>query len=161
MPPTTPAPQPVPAAAPHPAPRPRLSDRIAARTPRWLDIPWLGGIRVAPWFILGTIAVLLTATLGSFYVSNHPDRLDYGTRSFSISDRQAELTFDVEKAPSAVAQCTVDALSLDSSLVGRKTNVVIGPAPDGRHTTTVSVVVPTSSRATAVEIENCWITRKG
>jgi hypothetical protein len=138
-----------------------MSDRIAAHTPRWLDIPWLGGIKVAPWFILGTIAVLLTATLGSLYVSNHPDRLDYGTRAFHISDRQAELTFDVEKSPSAVAQCSVDALSLDSAVVGRKTGVVVGPALDGRHTTTVSVVVPTSERATAVEIEDCWITRKG
>jgi Domain of unknown function (DUF4307) len=129
--------------------------------PRWLDIPWLGGVESAPWVILATVLIVVAATIGSLYVSNRSDHLDYATRSYQIGPHSAELTFDVEKSPKAVAQCTVQALSLDSRVVGWKAGIVVGPNPPGRGTTTHTVVVPTSEEANVVEIENCSIIRKG
>ncbi|WP_322752671.1 MULTISPECIES: DUF4307 domain-containing protein [unclassified Frankia] len=128
---------------------------------RWLDIPWLGGIRVAPWFLLATVLIIVVAAVGAGWVQGHPDRLDYATRAFRINGTQAQLTFDVEKSPNAVAQCTVRARSRDDQVVGRRTDIVVGPTTDGRRVTTVKVTLTTSREANVVEVEDCQITRPG
>jgi hypothetical protein len=128
---------------------------------RWLDIPWLGGISVAPWFLLAAVLTIVVAMLGARWVQGHPERLDYATRAFQIRGTQAQLTFDVEKSPNAVAQCTVRARSRENQIVGRRTDIVVGPATDGRRITTVTVVLVTSREANVVEVEDCQITRAG
>jgi Domain of unknown function (DUF4307) len=121
----------------------------------------LGGIRVAPWFLLSTVVIITVAAVGSAWIQGHPRRLDYATRAYTIDATRASLTFDVEKSPNAVAQCTVRARSLDNRVVGRRTDIVVGPASNGHRTTTVTVVVPTAEKANAVEVEDCRIIREG
>ncbi|WP_239393770.1 DUF4307 domain-containing protein [Frankia sp. CiP3] len=118
-------------------------------------------MRVAPWFLLAALLVVTLAAVGAGWVQGRPDRLDYATRAFQISGTQAQLTFDVEKSPNAVAQCTVRARSRDNQIVGRRTDIVVGPATNGQRVTTVKVTVTTSQEANVVEVEDCQITRAG
>jgi hypothetical protein len=67
----------------------------------------------------------------------------------------------VEKSPNAVAQCTVRACSLDNRVVGRRTDIVVGPASHDHRIMTVTVVVPTDEMASAVDVEGCRIVREG
>ncbi|AEH08289.1 hypothetical protein FsymDg_0774 [Candidatus Protofrankia datiscae] len=128
---------------------------------RLLDIPWLGGIRVAPWFLLMGLVIIAAAAIGAAWIQSHPERLNYGTRAYRITPAQAELTFDVEKSPNAVAECTVRARARDNEAVGRRTDIVVGPALDGRRVTTTTVVLTTSREANVVEVEDCQIARAG
>ncbi|WP_165485832.1 DUF4307 domain-containing protein [Frankia sp. Cppng1_Ct_nod] len=128
---------------------------------RWFDIPWLGGIRVAPWFLLAAVTIVTVAAVGAGWVQSRPGRLNYGTRAYRISATQAQLTFDVEKSPNAVAQCTVRARSRDDQVVGRRTDIVVGPATNGQRVMTLTVTLPTSQEANVVEVEDCQIIRTG
>ncbi|WP_165036410.1 DUF4307 domain-containing protein [Candidatus Protofrankia californiensis] len=128
---------------------------------RLLDIPWLGGIRVAPWFLLAGFVIVVVAAVGAAWIQGHPERLNYGTRAYRIAPTQAQLTFDVEKSPNAVAQCTVRARSRDNEVVGRRTDIVVGPATDGQRVMTTTVVLATSREANVVEVEDCQIARAG
>jgi hypothetical protein len=74
---------------------------------------------------------------------------------------EAQLTFEVEKSPKAVAECTLSALSLRNEVVGRLAAFVIGPNDDNQRVTTHTVTFPTSELANVVEVEDCQITRKG
>jgi hypothetical protein len=138
-------------------------ESITFRERLWgiLDLPWLGGRRVAPWVLLAAAAVVGVSVVGGLYVQNHPARLGYGTLAFEIRPFEAELTFEVEKAPNAVAQCTVRARSRDNLVVGRSTDIVVGPAPNGQGSTTVTTVVDTTEEANVVEVEDCRIVRAG
>jgi hypothetical protein len=147
-----------PEAEPAPA-RPGGAD--PARPRRRLTLETLGGRRPILLFLLGAVVIVIVAAVGSSYIQNHPDRLDYATRAYQILPREARLTFDVEKSPSAVAQCTVSALARDNEVVGQRSDIVVGPTTDGRKVTTVTVSVPTSREATAVEVEDCEIVRPG
>jgi Domain of unknown function (DUF4307) len=104
---------------------------------------------------------VIASAIGSVYIQDHPDRLDYATRAYQIQPRAARLTFDVEKSPTAVAQCTVRALARDNEVVGRRTDIVVGPTTGGRKVTTLTVSFPTSREAIQVEIEDCQIVRAG
>jgi hypothetical protein len=105
--------------------------------------------------------VVAVAAVGGLYVQNHPARLYFGTLAFEIRPFEAELTFEVEKAPNAVAQCDVRARSRDNRVVGRNTDIVVGPALNGQGSTTVTTVVATTEEANAVEVEDCRIVREG
>ena len=137
------------------------STTLRKRLLRTLDVPWLGGRGVAPWVLLAAALLVAAAAVGGLYVQNHPARLYYGTLAFEIRPYEAELTFQVEKAPNAVAQCTVRARSWDKQVVGRSTDIVVGPAPNGQGSTTVTTVVATTEEANVVEVEDCRIVREG
>jgi hypothetical protein len=140
-----------PAGPEHPRPRPR----------RRIDPAAFGGRRAILWFLVSAVAIVIVAAVGSLYIQNHPDRLDYATRAYRIQPREAQLTFDVEKSPRAVAQCTVSALARDNEVVGQRSGIVVGPTTGGRKVTTVTVSLPTTREATAVEVDDCQIVRAG
>ena len=159
----TPAPPPPPTPAPPPRtpgarpPAPGVGERLLRR----LDVAWLGGRRVAPWVLLTALLVLVVSAAAGAYVQNHPNRLNYGSRAYEIRPDEVRFSFDVEKSPSAVAECTVRARSRNNLVVGRRTDIVVGPASNGQRVMTVSTVVPTSGEAVVVEVEDCVITRAG
>ncbi len=67
----------------------------------------------------------------------------------------------MEKSPNAVAQCTVRVRSRDDEVVGRLTDIVVGPATNGQRVVTVTTVVPTFEEAVVVEVEDCVVARQG
>lgn len=136
------------------------SSRSPLRRALDLDVPWLGGRGTAPWVVLAIVVVLVLAVLGSLVFQHRSDTIDYNVRTYQVvSDTEVRVSFDISKAPLAEAQCDVQAVGRDGSVVGELPAVVVGPRRDSRRVSTVSVVVPTRQRAVDADVPDCRITR--
>jgi len=128
---------------------------------RW-DIAWLGGRSSAPWVVLAVVLTLLVAAGGTLYTYLRPDGLGWGTRTYAItSDREAVLSFDLTKQPSAAASCDVTAEDQAGLTVGRVDAIAFPATPGGPRTVTRTVTVPTSARAVIVQVDTCRIISTG
>lgn len=106
--------------------------------------------------LVGAAAAALLLAVGWFaYIAFGPGNtgvhyLDIGYEV--VADTEVRVTFEVQKAPSATAVCTVRALNVGFAEVGR-TDVRIPAAQDGA--VTVTAVVPTSERAVSGNVKAC------
>ena len=105
------------------------------------------------------LAAALTAALVAVawfaWVAFGPGRtqvhyLDLGAQV--VDDTTTTVTFEVQKAPSATAVCTVRALNSGFAEVGL-VDVRVGPADEGA--VTVTATVPTSERAVSGNVKAC------
>jgi hypothetical protein len=135
------------------------------RRPGWRergwDIPWLGGRSTAPWVVLATVLILLTATVGALYAKQRPDRLGWTTETVTVrSDSAVEFTFNVFKAPTAEAACDIVAADRQGG-VGTLRDIPIPARTDGVENNEITVSVPTTRRAETAILETCRIVRAG
>ena len=85
---------------------------------------------------------------------------------YSTTDAtQAEIDFQVTKAPATGAKCAVKALDSKFAVVGWKV-VDVGPNPadasaDGGRTTVHRAVVRTESQSVSGVVDSCWIPDAG
>jgi hypothetical protein len=87
-----------------------------------------------------------------------PD-IAYHVVSVQLGDPTAVVvTFQVEKAPLASAECQVTATGDNREIVNRLTGIRIGPSP-GERVTTHTVTVPTGQPATGAAVAYCAITK--
>jgi hypothetical protein len=116
---------------------------------------------VAKWVAIAVALVL--AAVGAYVVLLPTDapEISYRVIAIQLGDpRQVVVTFDVEKAPLATAECQVTATGEDNDIVNRLTGIVIGPSP-GRRVTRHTVTVRTDQPATDAAVATCAITRTG
>jgi hypothetical protein len=102
------------------------------------------------------------AAIGVFVVAFLPSRtppVSYRVVAVQLGDpHQVVVTFEVDKAPLAEAECTVSATGKDREIVNRLAGIRIPPTP-GTRTSTHTVTVPTDQPATAAAVAQCVITR--
>jgi hypothetical protein len=111
--------------------------------------------------VLATVLVLAVATIGEIYALHRPDRLGYTTKTITAtSDTTVTFTFEVRKAPQAVAACTILAADQQGG-VGALRDVVVPARTDGKGVSDVTVVVPTTRRAETAVLEGCRLVRSG
>jgi hypothetical protein len=100
-------------------------------------------------------AVGLTVT---FLPKDAPE-ISYRVVSVQLGDPDAVVvTFEVEKAPLASAECQVTATGKRRDVVNRLTGIRIGPTP-GERLSVHTVTVPTDEPATGAAVAYCAITR--
>jgi hypothetical protein len=111
-------------------------------------------------YVVIALAVAVAA-IGVFVVllpNDAPD-ISYRTVAVQLGDpRQVVVTFEVDKAPLAEAECQVTATGADREIVNRLTGIRIGPTPD-RRVSTHTVTVPTDQPATGAAVASCVVTR--
>lgn len=128
---------------------------------RGWDIPWLGGRSTAPWVVLATVVILLVAVAGQLYAMQRPDRLGWSPKTITAtSDDAVVFTFEVRKAPGAVAACDIAAADPQGG-VGALRDIQIPARADGADTTELTVTVPTTRRAETAVLQGCRIVRPG
>ena len=92
-----------------------------------------------------------------------PPRADISWRTVRVEvgdPKQIRVTFEVEKAPLATAECQVTAFNARRRSAGRLTGIEVGPRSDNGRRTEVTVVVPTPEEpATSAGVATCQITR--
>jgi hypothetical protein len=118
-----------------------------------------GGRDVAKYVVIGL--ALAVAAVGAFVVllPNKGPAISYRTLSVDTTDpKQAVVTFEVDKAPLAQAECQVTATGRDREIVNRLTGIVIGPTP-GQRVSRHTVTVPTDQPATGAAVASCTITK--
>jgi hypothetical protein len=114
---------------------------------------------VAKYVVIGLS--LLVAAVGITVVllpTDAPD-ISYHVVAAQLGDpKQVVVTFEVEKAPLASAECQVTATGANREIVNRLNGIRIGPTPGeriSRHTVTVATDQP----ATHVAVATCAITK--
>jgi hypothetical protein len=128
---------------------------------RGWDIPWLGGRSSAPWVVLATVGILVIATIGALYAKQRPDRLGWTPETVTVqSDSAVSFTFNVYKAPQAVASCDIVAADPQGG-VGTLRDIPIPARADGQENSEITVRVPTTRRAETAVLESCRIVRAG
>ena len=104
---------------------------------------------------------LLVAAVGVAVVllpSDTPD-ISYHVISVQVGDpEQVVVTFEVEKAPLASAECQVTATGPNREIVNRLTGIRIGPTP-GQRVSRHTVTVPTHQQATEAAVSTCAVTK--
>jgi hypothetical protein len=74
--------------------------------------------------------------------------------------RQLRVTFDVEKAPLASAECDISAFDRGGSSVGRLVGVTVGPNNRNERVMRLTVSVPTPlGEGTSAQVATCRVTR--
>jgi hypothetical protein len=73
---------------------------------------------------------------------------------------ELRVTVDVEKPPSATAECDISAFDAKGKSVGRLVGVLVGPSPTGDRLVRVTVVVPTPlGKGSSAQVATCRLTR--
>jgi hypothetical protein len=111
-------------------------------------------------YVVIALALLVGAVgLAVVLLPHRTPAISYRVISVRLGDpKQVVVTFDVEKAPLARAECQVTATGKDREIVNRLTGIVIGPTP-GRRVTRHTVTVPTGQPATAAAVAECVVTK--
>lgn len=107
-------------------------------------------------FVVGIIGV---AAVGSWWATSRPDTIDYSTVSYVVSPNSVKLTFAVEKAAGSTATCQVSAEDKSAAVIGALNDVVVGPNPNGKRQTMVTVTIPTTGTLAVLgQVESCSVT---
>jgi hypothetical protein len=111
--------------------------------------------------VLATVLILALATVGALYAKHRPDRLGWTTKTVvARSDNAVDFTFDVYKAPKAVASCNIIAAD-QAGGVGTLPDVIIPARSDGQENTQMTVTVPTTRRAATALLTGCRLVSSG
>jgi hypothetical protein len=106
---------------------------------------------------IGVVVAAVGITV-TFLPKQAPD-ISYHVVSVQLGDpAQVLVTFEVEKAPLASAECQVTATGHNREIVNRLTGIRIGPTP-GQRASTHTVTVPTDQPATGANVAYCAITK--
>lgn len=111
-------------------------------------------------YVVVALALLVGAVgLAVVLLPNHAPDISYRVISAELGDpKQAVVTFEVDKAPLASAECEVTATGPNREIVNRLTGIRIGPSP-GERVTRHTVTVPTGQKATDVAVATCVVTK--
>jgi hypothetical protein len=105
---------------------------------------------------------VLVAAVGVFVVTVLPSRTpDISYRVIAVELGHPDhvvVTFEVDKAPLASAQCQVTATGPNREIVNRLDGIVVGPSP-GQRVTRHTVTVRTDQEATAAAVAQCIVTK--
>ncbi|HVE98678.1 MAG TPA: DUF4307 domain-containing protein [Mycobacteriales bacterium] len=119
-------------------------------------------MRSAKYAVIG-IGVVLLAVMSYVVFAYDPPRADITWRTLRVEvgdPKQVRVTFEVDKAPLAAAECQVTAFAADHTSAGRLTGIAVGPRSDNARKTEVTVAVPTPLEpATTASVATCQITR--
>ena len=114
---------------------------------------------LAKYVVIGLAVLVGAVGLTVVLLPHGRDPISYRVISVRLGDpKQVVVTFEVEKAPLASAECQVTATGPNREIVNRLTGIVIGPTP-GERVTRHTVTVPTGQPATAASIAECVITK--
>ena len=103
--------------------------------------------------LVGIVGLVVT------FLPRPTPEIAYHVVSVQLGDpKQVVVTFEVEKAPLASAECQVTATGNDREIVNRLTGIRIGPSP-GERVTRHTVTVPTGQPATGAAVAYCAITK--
>jgi hypothetical protein len=116
------------------------------------------GVIVA-WTVGAIVAAIVVAAVGAWLVTNRADTIDYAVRSYQIAPNGVSLSFDVSKKASSQATCAVVAQDRSAAAIGSLQNVVVGPNPQGKRVTTVTVFIPVHGQAVSASVISCKVTR--
>jgi hypothetical protein len=108
-------------------------------------------------YVLAFLA-LVVAGVGVYVVTLDSDvePVSYRVLTVELGDpRQVVVTFEVDKEPSATAECQVTATGAKRDIVNRLTGITIPPAAQRR--TVHKVTVPTDQPATEAAVAYCVV----
>ena len=121
----------------------------------WVDLVRTCGRILLP---LSVVAAIVLAAFGAWLVTNRADTIDYAVRSYRVAPNGVSLSFDVSKKASSQATCAVVAQDRSAAAIGSLQNVVVGPNPQGKRVTTVTVFIPVHGKAVSASVINCRVT---
>jgi hypothetical protein len=105
------------------------------------------------------VGIVGLAAVGSWWATSRSDSIDYSTVSYVVAPNSVKLTFAVSKAPHSTATCRVTTQDKSAAVNGALDRVVVGPNPDGKRQTTVTVTIPTTgTEAILGQVESCAVT---
>jgi hypothetical protein len=113
---------------------------------------------IVAWTVGAVVAAIVIAAVGAWLVSNRADTIDYGVRSYRIAPNGVSLSFDVSKKASSQATCVVVAQDRSAAAIGSLQDVVVGPNPQGKRLTTVTVFIPVHGKAVSADVISCRVT---
>ncbi len=103
--------------------------------------------------VLAVAAITLAVALIALITFGNPQKVAWQDAAFKVQgDAAVTVTFAVTMKPGTTAVCTVQALNIRFSEVGR-VDVVVGPSKDKVVTSTVTI--PTSERANTGTVKAC------
>jgi hypothetical protein len=121
--------------------------------------PPAGQRDVAKYVVIALAAVVLAIGIVVVLLPNKTPDIAYHLVAVQLGDpKQVVVTFEVEKAPLASAECQVTATGPNREIVNRLDGIRIGPSP-GQRVTRHTVTVQTGQQATAAAVAGCVITR--
>lgn len=113
----------------------------------------------AIYVVVGIALVVAAAGVVAVLLPGRTPDISYRVISVELGDpKQVVVTFEVDKAPLASAECQVTATGPDREIVNRLTGIRIGPSP-GQRVTRHTVTVPTQQPATSAAVAQCIVTR--
>jgi hypothetical protein len=114
---------------------------------------------VAKYVVIALAVIVAAVGLTVTFLPRDTPDIAYHVVSIQLGDpKQVVVTFEVEKAPLASAECQVTATGKSREIVNRLTGIRIGPTP-GERVTTHTVTVPTEQPATGAAVAYCAITK--
>ncbi len=114
---------------------------------------------VAKYVVIALAAIVGAVGLTVVFLPRSTPDIAYHVVSVQVGDpTRVVVTFEVEKAPLASAECQVTATGDRRDVVNRLTGIRVGPSP-GERVTRHTVTVLTDRPATGAAVAYCAITK--
>jgi hypothetical protein len=114
---------------------------------------------VAKYVTIALATLVAAVGLTVVFLPRSTPEISYRVLSVQLGDpKQVVVTFEVDKAPLASAECQVTATGDRRDVVNRLNGIPIGPTP-GERVTRHTVTVPTDQLATGATVSYCTVTK--
>jgi hypothetical protein len=114
---------------------------------------------IAKYVVIALAVIVFGIGVAVLTLPGRTPAVSYRVISVELGDpKQVVVTFDVDKAPLATAECEVTATGAKRDIVNRLTGIRIGPSP-GQRVTRHQVTVLTQQPATSAAVAQCVVTK--